>query len=163
MVSVGVALNPMHNLTVAVDGRVGIWQELKTLTLMAIDPGSGANFTRSVPLDLHTAWGIHAGIEHVLWHGHLPLRIGGGYETSPVPNHTLSPFLPDADRPFFSLGMGMRMRYVAIDIGYLAKFLLARTASNPDLEARYRTNVQQIAFSMTFQCDHLRPHKKHHY
>lgn len=51
--------------------------------------------------------------------GDLKLRAGLGYDISPVPTNTIDPTLPDADRFFFTLGVGYAFGPVVVDAGYM--------------------------------------------
>jgi long-subunit fatty acid transport protein len=86
------------------------------------------------------------------------VRLGAGYDTSPVPSSKLGPLLPDTDRVLVSAGIGVRYRMFTVDVGYLAVFLLKKTATNPDLIATYQTFGQVISGSVTLRFEHLLQH-----
>jgi long-subunit fatty acid transport protein len=77
------------------------------------------------------------------------VRLGIGYDTSPVPRSTLGPLLPDTDRVLVSAGVGLRWHWLSADLGYLLAFLLKTTSTNPDLIATYETFGQVISLSLT--------------
>jgi long-subunit fatty acid transport protein len=162
-VAVGLALDPIKQLTISADLRVAIWRDLQNVTVTLTDPhappGTPAQ-SQSVALDLHNSWAIRAGAELRVCGGHLHLRIGGGYDATPLPASTLGPLLPDAPRMELSAGLGWHERWIALDVGYMAVLLFRRTAQNPDLAAAYETNGHVITLSATIRVAHWGHHVK---
>ncbi len=64
----------------------------------------------------------------------LTLRLGGGYDVSPVPDKTLDPMLPDADRFFGAFGLGYNIKKIGLrfDLAYTFVRFLTRTVTAKD-------------------------------
>jgi long-chain fatty acid transport protein len=152
--AVGLAADPVHRLTLSADVRVTLWRDLQTLTLTLTDPGTAVGAMpqqQSVALDLHNSWTVRGGGELRLAGGRLHLRLGLGYDATPLPVQTLSPLLPDGNRVIASAGIGWHEHWFAVDIAYMAVVVLTRTATNPDLRATYDSNAHFFSASFTFR------------
>lgn len=64
----------------------------------------------------------------------LTLRLGGGYDISPVPDSTLDPMLPDANRFFASFGIGYNIKKIGLrfDLSYSFVKFMQRTVTAAD-------------------------------
>ena len=167
-----------HNFSIALAGflgalelsaevKISLWRDLQSLTLTISDPTgpAGSNSqSQTVPLDFKNTWAIRGGAQYGFLHDKLRLRLGLGYDTSPVPRATLSPLLPDSNRVVASIGVGVRWRQYSVDVGYLAAFLLRTQSTDPDLIASYGTFGQIISLSLTAKFDTvLQHHRKLNY
>jgi long-chain fatty acid transport protein len=74
----------------------------------------------------------------------LALRVGAGYDLTPVPTNTLSPLAPDANRVLVSAGIGWRQHGFSADVGYLAVILTGRTGTNPDVPGFNYSSVGHV-------------------
>jgi long-chain fatty acid transport protein len=146
------------HLTLDAELKVSIWRDVQQLQLTLTDPAAPAGTMPSVDfvvLDLHNTWALRAGAQYGFSRDRVRVRLGAGWDTSPVPSSTLGPLLPDTDRVLVSAGIGVRYRMFTVDVGYLAVFLLKKTATNPDLIATYQTFGQVISGSVTLRFEHL--------
>ncbi len=153
-IGIGVAVDPIKALTLDADVRITLWRDISTLTLTLTDPQAppGTPATQDqLSLQSRNAWAIRVGGELRLLGGRLHLRLGGGYDSTPVPAQTLGPLIPDAQRGLLGGGIGWHTTLWAVDLGYMAVFLLDRTSANPDLLATYRTFGHVISASVTFR------------
>ena len=66
--------------------------------------------------------------------GMIDLRAGYAFDTSPIPDSTLGPELPDADRHNLSFGLGIHNNSTALDLAYMWVHFVDRTVNNQDLQ-----------------------------
>jgi long-chain fatty acid transport protein len=62
------------------------------------------------------------------------LRGGMALEQTPIPNKTLSPAIPDADKLTLNAGVGSKWEKLSVDLGYMAVFYKTRRVTNNELE-----------------------------
>ncbi|HEX2932274.1 MAG TPA: outer membrane protein transport protein [Candidatus Binatia bacterium] len=62
------------------------------------------------------------------------IRGGFALEESPIPNRTLNPAIPDADKLTLNTGIGYKWQKFSVDVGYMAVFYKTRNVSNNELE-----------------------------
>jgi long-chain fatty acid transport protein len=62
------------------------------------------------------------------------LRGGIAVEQTPIPNKTLNPSVPDADKLTLNAGLGYKWEKFSIDFGYMAIFYKTRRVTNDELE-----------------------------
>ncbi len=66
--------------------------------------------------------------------GNWELRGGLAIEQTPIPNKTLSPAIPDADKLTLNAGVGYKWEKFSVDFGYMAVFYKTRRVTNNELE-----------------------------
>ena len=57
-------------------------------------------------------------------------RAGYAFDTTPIPDSTLGPELPDSDRHNVSFGLGIHNNYAALDLAYMWVHFVDRTVIN---------------------------------
>ena len=62
------------------------------------------------------------------------IRGGIAVEETPVPNRTLNPGIPDADKLTLNAGVGYKWKQLSLDLGYMAVFYKTRRVTNNELE-----------------------------
>jgi long-chain fatty acid transport protein len=67
-------------------------------------------------------------------HKNWELRGGMAVEQAPIPNKTLNPAIPDADKLTLNAGIGYKWEKVSVDLGYMAVFYKTRRVTNDELE-----------------------------
>jgi long-subunit fatty acid transport protein len=55
-------------------------------------------------------------------------------EQAPIPNKTLNPAIPDADKLTLNAGIGYKWEKLSVDLGYMAVFYKTRRVTNDELE-----------------------------
>lgn len=85
----------------------------------------------------------------------LTLRAGYIYLQSPVPEETIAPTLPDADRHVVSLGAGLRRGANRLDVAYGYSFIPDRDVSknqNPAYNGTYETtsHLMSVSYGRSF-------------
>ena len=95
------------------------------------------------------------------------LRGGMALEQTPVPNKTLSPAIPDANKLTLNAGVGYKWEKFSVDLGYMAVFYKTRRVTNDELEGlpataplfyagapgkdKYQTFVNFVTFSIGYR------------
>jgi long-chain fatty acid transport protein len=55
------------------------------------------------------------------------------FDQNPVPDSTLGPLLPDADRHSFSIGQGFHNELFSLDLAYMWTHFVDRTVNNQEM------------------------------
>lgn len=95
------------------------------------------------------------------------LRGGLALEQAPIPNKTLNPAIPDADKLTLNAGVGYKWNKFSFDLGYMAVFYKSRRVTNDELEGlpataplfyagapgkdKYQTFVNFVTFSIGYR------------
>lgn len=151
----GLATSPVDRLTISTDIRYTLWSDAQALSLALSDSAGTQLMTRNVPLQLSDSVGVRIGGEYRLVQGRLPIRLGVGWDNTPVPPQTLSPLFPDTDRVLVSGGIGYHASWWSIEGGYLAAILLKETATNPGLTATYSNVAHVVSVALSLRLANL--------
>ena len=153
--SIGVAVHPGRAILLTAEARVALWSDFHELRVsFAGQGGAGAPPPLVTPQGWRDAASARLGCEWLPVSG-LALRVGLGYDQSPVPAATLGPAVPQSDRWLLGMGAGYTLEVTAarglgLAIGYLAGLSSTRTSSNPELRGAawsQRTHVITAAIS----------------
>jgi long-chain fatty acid transport protein len=126
------------------------WSSHETLTF--VYEGT-TDFTREdteILRDWSNSIAVHLGVDYRI---NPKLTVRGGYlfDQTPVPDKTLDPILPQADKNVFTMGIGYRLNAVSLDLSYAYLRNKDRTISNSVLEyptnGLYESSVHLISFS----------------
>jgi long-chain fatty acid transport protein len=146
---VGVMFKPSDKLILEVDLQYTKWDSYETLVgeldnpmLSFEDPGNWDN-----------TFMVRVGAQYEMareW------AIRGGYifDTSPIPDNTLKPILPDADRNEFTAGLGYDTKEACCWGRFTADFAIQyilfdeRTSKYPEYPATYETDVLILGFGI---------------
>ena len=111
--AVGLGYTGLPNTTLALDYELFGWNAFATLPV---------NFERAPDRALienyGNTWAVRTGVEYMLL-GALAARAGFSYAKTPAPAATVTPLLPDQDRFNYSVGIGIPLGPLAVDVGYL--------------------------------------------
>lgn len=149
--SFSLATSPIERLTISTDIRYTLWSQSQQLTVNLSDVNGAPLMDRVLPLNLKDSVGVRVGAEYRFFGGKLPVRLGAGWDNTPVPASTRSPLFPDTDRVLVSGGVGYHGRWWAVEGGYLAAFLLNQQATNPQLTASYANTVHVVSAAVTLR------------
>ena len=152
---VGVEVEVVEDfLWVEVDYKWTGWSTLDTLEIDFKDPTVADREIDFDWEDVHMVM-VGAEVQATEW---LRLRAGYFYDTTPVPDRTLGPRLPDADRHGMSVGAGFDLGPVRIDLAYMKLFpdtAVKANAEGTDLpggpqpaNGRYDTNIDLFSLSL---------------
>jgi len=84
------------------------------------------------PKDWENGWAIRWGNEYHM-NPMADLRFGMYYDSTPIPDHTLDPFLPGNDRFSFQVGFGLHSDKWVLDFAYMYLYIFDRDITS-DLE-----------------------------
>ena len=135
------------------------WSALSSMTLTFADPALQTNprLEADIPLRWKNALTARSGIEVTL--GDVMLRAGFAYEQSPVPDETLRPSLPDANRRVYSGGIGysvsedLRLDFAASFASFEQRSItnsLVEYLPGAYLNGTYATSVTMIGINMSY-------------
>jgi long-chain fatty acid transport protein len=148
------------HLVLTAEVKVSLWRDLQALTLTLTDPATNTMTQQSLTLAFRNTWAIRGGAQYGFLNERLHVRLGAGYDTTPVPVAALGPLAPDTNRALVSFGIGGRWRWLSVDVGYMAVFLLKTTSTSRDFAATYESFGQVISASLTVQLENvLQKHK----
>jgi long-chain fatty acid transport protein len=150
----GVAWQPTDKLTLEVDAEWTGWSSMKKLEFQ-FDGPQFANFNgKPKPLNWEDVWCYKVGGQYALTKN-IDLRAGYMFDKNPVPDSTIGPVLPDADRHSFSVGQGFHNDRFSLDLAYMWTHFVERTTSNQDMTAMtgangtYKSDVHLFGGSVT--------------
>lgn len=151
--SVGMA-GFIGHLILSGDLKVTIWRDLDVVSVKLTDPAAPPGTpptVDSIVLSAHNSWALRFGAQYGFLDDRLRVRLGTGYDTTPVPRVTLGPLLPDTNRALVSGGLGLHWSWLDLDIAYMAVILFKETSTNPNLIATYRSYGNVISGSATIR------------
>ena len=147
------------------------WSEFKNFTAI-FSPASvflplGAPITGfQLPEDWKNTSTLRLGSYYAL-NKNWELRGGMALEQAPIPNKTLNPAIPDADKLTLNAGVGYKWDKFSFDLGYMAVFYKTRRVTNDELEGlpataplfyagapgkdKYQTFVNFVTFSIGYR------------
>ncbi len=161
-VNFGLAFLGVSNLVVAADVYLAAFSSYDEIELKfdCVSKGTCSDSLNAGPIEKN--WGtsvqVSLGVQYTLLDA-LGLRAGYGHITSPVPEGTYDPSLPDGERNIFSVGLGWRASWWKIDLGYMLAMwsgvkdndVGAGDNNNPEGKANgtYRTTTHILALSLS--------------
>ena len=112
----GYGFQATDKLKIAVDAE---WIEFSRYDSLALDIGENSALlpAAEIPEDWDDVWTYGAGVDWQFSEG-MTFRAGYMFIESPIPDNTMSPTLPDADRHVFSVGLGRKSGGHSLDIAY---------------------------------------------
>lgn len=128
--ALGVAWMPTDKLTVEFDAERTGWSSLDKLQFEFGNTAQFGNFNnRPEAKEWKDVWCYKVGTQYAL-SKNIDLRAGYMYDINPIPDSTLGPMLPDANRHSFSIGQGIHNDTVALDLAYMWTHFVDRTVNN---------------------------------
>ncbi len=145
MAQAGVRIAPMDDLEIEIAAFYLLWNTYDELKFEFDDPA----LDQTQKTDWFNAWEWRVGAQYMV--DDLALRAGFIWDTTPVPDETLDPTLPDNDRAIPSVGLGYDFGGVRADAAYQFVFLLPREVHEPvnEFPAKYTGTVHTIALGAT--------------
>lgn len=136
---IGVGYTGLANTTLSADYALIQWTSFKELP---IDFGTGSALTRSLIEDYENTNAVRVGAEHRYKSG-VAARAGFSFATTPAPDVTVTPLLPDMDRYNFNLGAAVPLtRNLVLDAGYLRVETTGRRGRTGERASRALTATQ---------------------
>jgi long-chain fatty acid transport protein len=125
----GVAWQPTDKLTMELDAERTGWSSLKQLEFSFDNTQFNSFNNKPEDKSWKDAWCYKVGGQYA-YNKNLDLRAGYAYDSNPIPDSTLGPMLPDADRHNVAIGMGIHNDYAALDMAYMWVHWLDRSVNN---------------------------------
>lgn len=130
------------------------WSLFKEVDITFAEPLFGTKSHETIKEKWFDTFAVKLGAEYEVIRN-LRLRVGFGYEIDPVPNSTLSPMLPDADRILYSMGIGWvhQKTGIILDVSYLGVIFRPRTvtAAVNHFPQAYRNQAHIIGLSLGYK------------
>lgn len=147
--SLGVAWKPIDKLTLEFDAERTGWSSYNKLELK-FGPGLTAFNGKADPKNWKDVWVYRLGTQYAVT-PKMDLRAGYAYDTSPSPNETVGPELPDADRHNFSLGSGFHNDYASLDLAYMWVHWLDRSVTNAKESGTFKSDAHLFSVAVTYK------------
>jgi long-chain fatty acid transport protein len=150
ILGIGIGLPLADRWVVTLESEWVRWSRMDRRVLNLRDEIPAADITDMV-IDLNWVdiWMLKAGAGFQAT-DNLSLRCGYAYFQSPVPDATLTPDYPDADKHYASLGFGWHWNRFYLDGYYAATFYKDRDIRNPILSGRYENFNHLFGFSVGY-------------
>lgn len=126
------AWQPTEKLTVEFDATRTGWSSFEKLQINFDSPQFAAFNNQPEPRNWQDAWSYKFGGQYEL-NGRLDLRAGYSFDTTPVPDETVDPLLPDSDRHSFAVGTGIHAGFGSLDLAYMWVHFVDRGVNNQDM------------------------------
>jgi long-chain fatty acid transport protein len=131
-VDLAVAWLPTEQWTLEFDATRTGWSSFKFLQFKFDNPQMAAFNNQPDPRNWQDVWGYKFGTQYAI-HPKLDLRAGYAYDETPVPDGTVDPILPDANRHNFALGLGYHNGTAALNISYMWVHFVKRSVDNQNM------------------------------
>jgi len=151
-----IAWLPSDKLTLEFDATRTGWSCFDKLQLNFNSPQFAAFNNQPDPRNWQDAWAYKFGTQYQLT-PHLDLRAGYSFDSSPVPDSTVDPLLPDADRHSFAFGTGIHGSQASLDLAYMWVHFVDRTVHSQDLNSlsgengTFKSDAYLFAASLTMK------------
>jgi long-chain fatty acid transport protein len=140
--SVGIGLYPSPKWTVAFDANLVGWNVFKTLSF-AYKVQAPETTMSAFPQNYEDAVSVRGGAQYQC-SDMFAIRFGGGFASTAIPDGYVSPQVPDANRFYFTGGLGVKLaHHLDLDASFEFEHLIPRTQTNfqTQLSGTYETNV----------------------
>ncbi len=135
------------------------YNDLKVKLASSIPVNGVPSSVITTPENWHDAWAFRFGANYEILEG-LKIRAGYIYDLTPVPDDTLSPEVPDANRHIFTLGGDYTYKSLTLGIAYNYILQEGRDKSSVityngvpaplQADGRYNSNTQVLAMSLAY-------------
>jgi long-chain fatty acid transport protein len=148
-IAAGVAIRRGY-WTIEGDVQWMLWSSFKSVALTF---DNAPSFDQVLPQDWTSTWRGALGVEYLI-RNTWEVRGGFGYDHSPAPTPTISPFIHDADR--YTFGAGGTWKHETLRLDFAARYVLFRTSSTLgisryDYNGSYDTNGLQLGASLGYR------------
>jgi len=144
-----VAWKPVDTLTLEFDAERTGWSSYKELELKFGAPLAAFN-NKPDAKNWKDVWAYRIGTQYAVT-PKMDLRAGYAYDTSPAPDATLGPELPDADRHNFSIGSGLHNEFGSLDLAYMWVHWADRTVANAKESGTFKSDAHLFAVAVTYK------------
>jgi long-chain fatty acid transport protein len=151
-----VAWLPTAKLTLEFDATRTGWSSFDKLLINFDGPQFAAFNNQPDPRSWQDVWSYKFGGQYAL-SDRIDLRAGYSFDPTPVPDATVDPLLPDADRHSFAVGAGIHNRYASFDLAYMWVHFVDRAVHNQDLttlrgeNGTFKSDAYLLAANITWR------------
>jgi long-chain fatty acid transport protein len=145
--TLGLAIKPLPELTIDVDFHVTLWSDFQDLAVTFQSPKTPGFAAHQ---GWHDSWQARMGAEYVAIRA-LALRLGVGFDETPVPASTLGPSASLADRWVVSAGAGYTFRGFSLNVAYIIGIAGNYTSTMPAFPATYSGTIQAFSVALAYQ------------
>jgi len=149
-ITLGVAWKPIDKLTLEFDAERTGWSSYNKLEIKFSAPMAAAFNNKPDAKNWEDVWAYRFGAQYAVT-PKMDLRAGYAYDNNPIPDTTLSPDLPDADRHNFSIGSGLHNEFGSIDLAYMWVHWIDRTVANAKEAGTFKSDAHLFAASVTYR------------
>ncbi|MGZ3829450.1 MAG: OmpP1/FadL family transporter, partial [Mucilaginibacter sp.] len=149
--SIGIGYYPTKDWIIAFDANFVGWNVYKALAF-DYKTNTAALQDTYQPRNYKNATSIRLGGQYKT-SDKLALRLGGGYATTAVQDGYVTPEAPDADRVFFTGGLGYKLtKHFDIDASFEYEHVMQRTQTNiqSQLSGTFKTEVYIPGISIAY-------------
>ncbi|HJV65088.1 MAG TPA: OmpP1/FadL family transporter [Geomonas sp.] len=149
-----VAYRPVDRLTLEFDATRTGWSCFKKLQLQFDSPQFAGFNNQPEARNWQDVWSYKFGAQYAV-NPALDVRAGYSYDMTPVPDATVDPLLPDADRHSFAIGTGIHHDKASLDLAYMWVHFVDRTVNNQDMftlrgaNGTYKSDAYLLAANIT--------------
>lgn len=147
--ALGVAWKPADALTLEFDAVRTGWSSYKALELKFGSQLATFN-NKPDPKNWEDVWAYRLGAQYAVT-PKIDLRAGYAYDSSPAPDSTVGPELPDGDRHNFSIGTGLHNEFGSIDLSYMWVHWIDRTISNLKEAGTFKSDAHLFSVALTYK------------
>lgn len=126
------AWQPTEKVTLEFDATRTGWSSFDKLQIDFHSPQFAAFNNQPEPRNWRDAWSYKFGGQYAL-DRRLDLRAGYSFDTTPVPDETVDPLLPDSDRHSYAVGAGLHSGPVSLDLAYMWVHFTDRKVGNQNM------------------------------
>jgi long-chain fatty acid transport protein len=149
--SIGIGFTPTSKWLIAADVNLVNWSVYKTLSFDYAQNTAALQDTHS-PRDYKNAVSLRGGAQYSATNK-LAVRLGGGYATTAVQDGYVTPEAPDANRVYFTGGLGYKLAGgLDLDVSFEYEHIMPRTQTNisSQLSGTFETNVYIPGISLAY-------------
>jgi long-chain fatty acid transport protein len=151
VVNIGMAWRPVKPLILSFDAEWTGWSSFDRMDVHLRNEVPQAGITSTTTrLDWKDVWVFKFGVEYQVT-DRIALRTGYAYIQNPVPESTLNPGAPEADRHEIPVGFGYKIRGVTLDTFYMVDIYKKRQVQNSTLSGEYGGIAHMIGMSMGYR------------
>jgi long-chain fatty acid transport protein len=143
--TLAVAWKPVEKLTLEFDAERTGWSSFEKLDIHFDSNNLSAFNNNPSPKNWKDVWAYRFGAQYAV-NKKLDLRAGYAYDETPIPDSTVGPELPDANRHNVTFGLGLHNDFATLDLAYMWVHFVDRTSNNQD-------NVALTGQNGTFKSD----------
>jgi long-chain fatty acid transport protein len=148
-IAAGIALRRGY-WTIEADFQWMLWSSFDAVTISYLNSTA---FDSVLPQDWLSTWRGAIGVEYLI-RDDWEVRAGYGYDHSPAPTQTISPFIHDADRHTF--GAGGSWKYESLRLDFNLRYVLFQTSSTLgisryDYNGSYKSGSLQLGASFGYR------------